>query len=295
MNDIFKQLDFVYRQLIDKAREARAASYSPYSGIAVGAALLCSSGRIYLGANIENASYSPTVCAERVAFFKAVNAGEREFVAIAVVGAKADEEPSREFPPCGVCRQVMSEFCGPDFVVLLGTREKYEIIPLADLMPHTFTKDDLDPQPEEVTGDALEEVLEDEYDEDEDLDADLDDEDYDEDDFDDDFDDEDLDDEDFDDEDLDDEDFDDEDDDDEDDDDEDFDDEDLDDEDFEEYEEEFDFSSSPSGSEFNFSDEGLTEAERQILGELMAKLSRGKNWEEDDEDLSDLAALDDLN
>jgi cytidine deaminase len=293
MNDIFKQLDFVYRQLIDKAHEARAASYSPYSGIAVGAALLCSSGRIYLGANIENASYSPTVCAERVAFFKAVNAGEREFVAIAVVGAKADEEPSCEFPPCGVCRQVMSEFCGPDFVVLLGTKEKYEIIPLADLMPHSFTKDNLDPQPEEVTEDALEEVLEDEYDEDEDLDEDLDDEDYDEDDFDDDFDDEDLDDEDFD-EDFDDEDFDDEDFDDEDDDDEDFDDEDLDDEDFEEYEEEFDFSSSPSGSEFNFSDEGLTEAERQILGELMAKLSRGKNWEEDEEDLADLAALDDL-
>ena len=106
--------------------------------------------------------------------------------------------------------------------------------------------------------------------------------------------DEDLDDEDFDDEDFDDEDFDDEDFDDEDDDDEDFDDEDLDDEDFEEYEEEFDFSSSPSGSEFNFSDEGLTEAERQILGELMAKLSRGKNWEEDEEDLADLAALDDL-
>lgn len=293
MNDIFKQLDFVYRQLIDKAHEARAASYSPYSGIAVGAALLCSSGRIYLGANIENASYSPTVCAERVAFFKAVNAGEREFVAIAVVGAKADEEPSCEFPPCGVCRQVMSEFCGPDFVVLLGTKEKYEIIPLADLMPHSFTKDNLDPQPEESVEDALEEVLEDEYDEDEDLDEDLDDEDYDEDDFDEDFDDEDLDDEDFD-EDFDDEDFDDEDFNDEDFDDEDFDDEDLDDEDFEEYEEEFDFSSSPSGSEFNFSDEGLTEAERQILGELMAKLSRGKNWEEDEEDLADLAALDDL-
>ena len=304
MNDIFKQLDLVYRQLIDKAHEARAASYSPYSGIAVGTALLCSSGRIYLGANIENASYSPTVCAERVAFFKAVNAGEREFVAIAVVGAKADEEPSREFPPCGVCRQVMSEFCGPDFVILLGTKEKYEIIPLADLMPHSFTKDDLAGEPEKAVEDALEEVLEDEYDDDEELDAILDDEDYYEDDFDeDDFDDDDLDDEDFDDGDLDDEDLDDEDFDDEDLDDEDFDEDDINDEDdldeddgedFEEYEEEFDFSSSPSGSEFNFSDEGLTEAERQILGELMAKLSRGKNWEEDEEDLADLAALDDL-
>lgn len=286
MNDIFKQLDYVYRQLMEKAHEARAASYSPYSGIAVGAALLCSSGRIYLGANIENASYSPTVCAERVALFKAVNAGEREFVAIAVVGAKADEEPSREFPPCGVCRQVMSEFCGPDFVVLLGTREKYEIIPFADLMPHSFTSENLESQPEEEVEDALEEVLEDNFDDEEDLN----DEDFDEDYFDDDyFDEDDLDDEDLDDENLDDEDFVEED---------DLDDEEElledDDEDFEEYEEEFDFSSSPSGSEFNFSDEGLTEAERQILGELMAKLSRGKNWEEDDEDLADLAALDDL-
>lgn len=144
MSDIYEQLTNIYYQLIDKAHDARSASYSPYSGIAVGAALLASSGKIYLGANIENASYSPTICAERVAFFKAVNAGEREFVAIAVVGAPANEEPSSTFPPCGVCRQVMSEFCGPDFVVVLGTRSDMRIIPFAELLPHSFTKENLE-------------------------------------------------------------------------------------------------------------------------------------------------------
>ena len=145
MNDIYEQLTNVYYQLIDKAHDARAASYSPYSGIAVGAALLTASGKIYLGANIENASYSPTICAERVAFFKAVNAGEREFVAIAVVGAPKDEEPSSTFPPCGVCRQVMSEFCGPDFMVVLGTRTDIRLIPFSEILPHSFTKENLEP------------------------------------------------------------------------------------------------------------------------------------------------------
>ena len=145
MKDIYEQLTNVYYQLIDKAHDARAASYSPYSGIAVGAALLASSGKIYLGANIENASYSPTICAERVAFFKAVNAGERDFVAIAVVGAPANEEPSSTFPPCGVCRQVMSEFCGPEFMVVLGTREDIRLIPFAEILPHSFNKDNLEP------------------------------------------------------------------------------------------------------------------------------------------------------
>lgn len=145
MSDIYEQLTNIYYQLIDKAHDARSASYSPYSGIAVGAALLAASGKIYLGANIENASYSPTICAERVAFFKAVNAGEREFVAIAVVGAPANEEPSSTFPPCGVCRQVMSEFCGPDFVVVLGTRSDMRIIPFSEILPHSFTKENLEP------------------------------------------------------------------------------------------------------------------------------------------------------
>lgn len=145
MSDIYEQLTSIYYQLIDKAHDARAASYSPYSGIAVGAALLASSGKIYLGANIENASYSPTICAERVAFFKAVNAGEREFVAIAIVGAPANEEPSSTFPPCGVCRQVMSEFCGPDFMVILGTRSDMRLIPFSEILPHSFTKENLEP------------------------------------------------------------------------------------------------------------------------------------------------------
>lgn len=145
MSDIYEQLTDIYYQLIDKAHDARAASYSPYSGIAVGAALLTASGKIYLGANIENASYSPTICAERVAFFKAVNAGERDFVAIAIVGAPKDEEPSSTFPPCGVCRQVMSEFCGPEFMVILGTRSDMRLIPFAEILPHSFTKDNLAP------------------------------------------------------------------------------------------------------------------------------------------------------
>ena len=151
MSNIYEQLTDVYYQLIDKAHEARAASYSPYSGIAVGAALLTSSGRIYLGANIENASYSPTICAERVAFFKAISAGEREFAAIAVVGAKAGEEPSGNFPPCGVCRQVMSEFCGPEFMIVLGTRDKFEMIPFSEMLPHSFTKENLESPKEPIT------------------------------------------------------------------------------------------------------------------------------------------------
>ena len=145
MSDIYEQLTDIYYQLIDKAHDARAASYSPYSGIAVGAALLAASGKIYLGANIENASYSPTICAERVAFFKAVSAGEREFVAIAIVGAPANEEPSSTFPPCGVCRQVMSEFCGPEFMIILGTRSDMRLIPFSEILPHSFTKENLAP------------------------------------------------------------------------------------------------------------------------------------------------------
>ena len=155
MNDIYEQLTSVYYQLIDKAHDARSASYCPYSGIAVGAALLSASGKIYLGANIENASYSPTICAERVAFFKAVNAGEREFVAIAIVGAPKDEEPSSTFPPCGVCRQVMSEFCGPNFMIVLGTRNDMRLIPFSEILPHSFTKDNLESKENLQSGTVL--------------------------------------------------------------------------------------------------------------------------------------------
>ena len=186
MNDIYEQLTSVYYQLIDKAHDARAASYCPYSGIAVGAALLSASGKIYLGANIENASYSPTICAERVAFFKAVNAGEREFVAIAIVGAPKDEEPSSTFPPCGVCRQVMSEFCGPNFMIVLGTRNDMRLIPFSEILPHSFTKDNLEPKENLQSGTVLtphgqaperyvyEEEYDEEYDEDDELDEELD-------------------------------------------------------------------------------------------------------------------------
>ena len=94
------------RALLAMADDARSMSYSPYSAITVGAALLTKDGRVYKGANIENASYSPTICAERVAFFKAVSEGESEFLAIAIAGGEKDKPAKADFPPCGVCRQV---------------------------------------------------------------------------------------------------------------------------------------------------------------------------------------------
>ncbi|MBQ8207621.1 MAG: cytidine deaminase [Clostridia bacterium] len=126
------------KELMLAAEEARKCSYSPYSGFAVGAALLADSGKVYTGCNIENASFSPTVCAERVAFFSAVNAGERAFKRIAVVGGKANEKPQPLCTPCGVCRQVMSEFCGKDFKIILGNSENFEVYTLEDLLPFGF-------------------------------------------------------------------------------------------------------------------------------------------------------------
>ncbi len=131
------------RELLLKAIEAREASYSPYSEISVGAALLTKSGKVYLGQNIENASFSPTICAERVAFFKAISEGEREFAAIAIVGEKHGKEPSGNFPPCGVCRQVMSEFCDKDFKIILGTKEKITEFTFGEMLPHGFDKNNL--------------------------------------------------------------------------------------------------------------------------------------------------------
>ena len=125
------------KQLIEKAEEARLHSYSPYSGFKVGAALLCSDGTVYTGCNIENASFTPTICAERTAIFKAVYDGRRDFVAIAIVGGK--EDTSAPCPPCGVCRQVMGEFCAPDFMVYFPDG-KGGIIedPLSAILPHSF-------------------------------------------------------------------------------------------------------------------------------------------------------------
>ena len=127
-------------ELFKMAEEARAASYSPYSKISVGAALLARSGKIYVGANIENAAYSPSVCAERVAFFNAVNAGERDFVAIAVAGGCRGKGSKDSFPPCGVCRQVMAEFCNDDFKIIFG---KATETTLAELLPYSFREDKL--------------------------------------------------------------------------------------------------------------------------------------------------------
>ena len=125
-------------KLMELAKEAMTHSYSPYSGYKVGAALLCADGTVYTGCNIENASYTPTVCAERTAIYKAVYDGHRDFVAIAVCGGK-DGIITGSFPPCGVCRQVMREFCGDDFKVYLVKPDGYEMRTLAQLLPDSFT------------------------------------------------------------------------------------------------------------------------------------------------------------
>ena len=128
-------------QLLSQAFAAREKAYVPYSGFGVGAALLTEEGKIYRGCNIENAAYSPTNCAERTAFFKAVSEGERHFSAIAVVGAPKGT-PRALFEacwPCGVCRQVMREFCGPDFKVLTFSGGEGAVSStLGQLLPHAF-------------------------------------------------------------------------------------------------------------------------------------------------------------
>ncbi len=128
--------------LMIAAEKARENSYSPYSHFRVGAALLAKSGKVYTGCNIENAAYSATNCAERTAIFKAVSEGEREFEAIAIVGGKEGETP-RFCAPCGVCRQVLAEFCPADFKILLGSHEKFEVFTLEMLLPLSFTEKDL--------------------------------------------------------------------------------------------------------------------------------------------------------
>lgn len=126
------------KQLCSLAMEAMERSYAPYSGYRVGAALLTESGAVYTGCNIENASYTPTICAERTAIFKAVSEGERRFSVIAIAGGK-NGIVSGGFPPCGVCRQVMAEFCSPDFSVLMVTGEDtYTRYTLDELLPCGF-------------------------------------------------------------------------------------------------------------------------------------------------------------
>ncbi|MBQ1406441.1 MAG: cytidine deaminase [Oscillospiraceae bacterium] len=131
-------------ELVNLAKEARSHAYVPYSGFSVGAALLCKDGKIYQGCNIENAAFGPTVCAERTAFFKAVYDGERDFEAIAVVGGRAGEEITGLFPPCGVCRQVMREFCDLDFKLYLGRENgAFETVTLGEMLPMSFSPADL--------------------------------------------------------------------------------------------------------------------------------------------------------
>ena len=125
-------------KLCEQAKEAMFHSYSPYSGYKVGAALLCKDGTVYTGCNVENASYTPTICAERTAIFKAVYDGHRDFVAIAVCGGK-DGVITGSFPPCGVCRQVMREFCDDDFVIYMVNPEGYKAVTLAQLLPYSFS------------------------------------------------------------------------------------------------------------------------------------------------------------
>ena len=130
-------------QLLALAVEAMEKSYSPYSACKVGAALLCESGKVYTGTNIENASFTPTVCAERVAFFKAISEGEEDFVKIAVVGGK-NGVINGVFAPCGVCRQVMREFCFGDFKIILGeSPSSYKEVTLNELLPLSFSPEDV--------------------------------------------------------------------------------------------------------------------------------------------------------
>lgn len=126
-------------KLIDTAIEQLKFSYTPYSNFKVGAALLTRSGEIYTGCNIENASYTPTNCAERTAFFKAVSEGVRDFQTICIVGGK-DGKLTEYTAPCGVCRQVMMEFCNPKTfqIILAVDKERYEIYTLEELMPLGF-------------------------------------------------------------------------------------------------------------------------------------------------------------
>ena len=127
------------KELCREAVDAMKNAYAPYSGYKVGAALLTEKGKLFAGCNIENAAYTPTVCAERAALFNAISSGERNFTAIAVAGGK-DGVISGAFPPCGVCRQVMAEFCAPDFTVLVVTGEdSYKKYTLNELFPQAFT------------------------------------------------------------------------------------------------------------------------------------------------------------
>ena len=126
-----------YKQLINAAFSARENAYAPYSNFLVGAALMTKTGEIFTGCNIENASFSLTICAERTAFFKAISENKKDFIAIAIVGGKDSEI---DFcPPCGACRQVMSEFCNDEFnIIIAKSEQEWREYSLSELLPLNF-------------------------------------------------------------------------------------------------------------------------------------------------------------
>ncbi len=127
------------KELVSLAKKAAEKAYAPYSHFTVGAALLASSGKVYLGCNVENSSYGVTNCAERTAFFKAVSEGERDFEMIALVGGKEGNFDSF-CTPCGTCRQVMAEFCGEDFKIILGRNDgEVKVYTLKEILPLAFS------------------------------------------------------------------------------------------------------------------------------------------------------------
>lgn len=133
-----------YKELISQALEARHFAYAPYSHFTVGAALLCADGRVFKGCNIENAAFSPSLCAERTAFAKAVSEGYGDFIAIAIVGASLDSKETDFCTPCGVCRQIMREFCQQDFQIICAKTDEMEeiieqkVFTLSELLPESF-------------------------------------------------------------------------------------------------------------------------------------------------------------
>jgi len=137
-------MDYNKVDLIRQALAARQRAYVPYSRFMVGAALMGADGKVYTGCNIENASFSATVCAERTALFKAVSEGARDFIAIAVVGGMADADGTKEAmpPPCGVCLQALTEFCDPaQFeIICAASEDTFSVYKLKDMLPYAFQK-----------------------------------------------------------------------------------------------------------------------------------------------------------
>ncbi|MDO4733597.1 MAG: cytidine deaminase [Bacillota bacterium] len=135
-----REIALNYQALLQQVFLYRKRAYAPYSGFSVGAALLGADGRIFGGCNIENSAYSPTLCAERTAFAKAISEGCRDFAALAVAGGPSGEEPRDYVSPCGVCRQWLVEFCRPEMPVILArTPEDYRIYSCGELLPHSFS------------------------------------------------------------------------------------------------------------------------------------------------------------